>query len=112
MKILEFFLGINDRNGKFRRSGEQLRTDARWEFGQPPAGNANFAWVQHFIFHLSTTGVAGFVLSNGSLSSETSNEGVIRKNMIEANLVDCIVAMPDKLFYNTGIPAIVVSVKR
>jgi type I restriction enzyme M protein len=86
-------------------SGDQLRTDARWQYGVPPTGNANFAWVQHFIFHLAPAGVAGFVLSNGSLSSETSNEGEIRKNMIEANLVDCIVAMPDKLFYNTGIPA-------
>ena len=86
-------------------SGELLRNDARWKYGVPPLGNANFAWVQHFIYHLAPSGVAGFVLSNGSLSSETSNEGEIRKNMIETNIVDCIVAMPDKLFYNTGIPA-------
>jgi len=86
-------------------SGELLRDDPRWKYGTPPTGNANFAWVQHFIYHLSPKGIAGYVLSNGSLSSETSNEGEIRKNMIEANLVDCIVAMPDKLFYNTGIPA-------
>lgn len=86
-------------------SGDQLRNDARWQYGIPPTGNANFAWVQHFIYHLAPNGVAGFVLSNGSLSSETSNEGEIRKNILEANLVDCIVAMPDKLFYNTGIPA-------
>ena len=86
-------------------SGEMLRNDARWNYGVPPTGNANFAWVQHFIYHLAPAGIAGFVLSNGSLSSETSNEGEIRKNIIEANLVDCVVAMPDKLFYNTGIPA-------
>jgi len=86
-------------------SSEMLRNDARWHYGTPPTRNANFAWVQHFIYHLAPSGIAGFVLSNGSLSSETSNEGEIRKNIIEANLVDCVVAMPDKLFYNTGIPA-------
>ena len=68
-------------------------------------GNANFAWVQHFIHHLSPTGVAGFVLANGSMSSNTSNEGEIRKNIIEADLVDCMVALPSQLFYNTMIPA-------
>ncbi len=85
--------------------GELLREDVRWKFGAPPTGNANFAWVQHFIHHLSPTGIAGFVLSNGSLSSNTSNEGEIRKNIIEADLVDCIVALPPQLFFNTGIPA-------
>ena len=86
-------------------NGDQLRTDARWKFGAPPTGNANFAWVQHFIYHLSTRGKAGFVLANGSLTAESGTEGEIRKQLIENNLVECIVAMPDKLFYNTGIPA-------
>jgi len=85
--------------------GEQLREDVRWKFGVPPVGNANFAWVQHFIHHLAPTGIAGFVLANGSLSSNTSGEGEIRKNIVEADLVDCIVAMPSQLFYNTMIPA-------
>src|SRR6056297_968897 len=78
--------------------------DARWKYGTPPKGNANYAWVQHFIHHLSPTGIAGFVLANGSLSSNTSSEGEIRKNILEADLVDCIVALPPKLFYSTGIP--------
>lgn len=86
-------------------SGEQLRDDVRWKFGAPPPKNANFAWVQHFIHHLSPNGIAGFVLANGSLSSNTSNEGEIRKNIIEADLIDCIVALPSQLFYNTMIPA-------
>jgi len=85
--------------------GQLLRDDVRWKFGTPPEGNANFAWVQHFIHHLSPGGIAGFVLANGSLSSQTSNEGEIRKNIIEADLVDCIVALPSQLFYNTMIPA-------
>lgn len=85
--------------------GELLQDDVRWKFGVPPKGNANFAWVQHFIHHLSPTGIAGFVLSNGSMSSNTSNEGEIRKNMIENDLVDCMVALPNQLFYNTMIPA-------
>ena len=85
--------------------GEMLREDIRWKFGVPPTGNANFAWVQHFIHHLSPTGIAGFVLANGSMSSNTSNEGEIRKNIIEADLVDCMVALPSQLFYNTMIPA-------
>lgn len=85
--------------------GELIREDVRWKYGVPPTGNANFAWVQHFIHHLSPTGIAGFVLANGSMSSNTSNEGVIRKNMIEADLVDCMVALPPQLFFNTGIPA-------
>lgn len=85
--------------------GEQLTEDVRWAYGIPPAGNANYAWLQHMIYHLSPNGVAGVVLANGSLSSNTSNEGEIRKNILEADLVDCIVALPDKLFYTTGIPA-------
>ncbi len=84
--------------------GELLRDDVRWKFGVPPTGNANFAWVQHFIHHLSPTGIAGFVLSNGSMSSNTSGEGEIRKNIIEADLVDCMVALPGQLFYNVQIP--------
>ncbi|GAB3602514.1 class I SAM-dependent DNA methyltransferase [Microbacterium aureliae] len=82
----------------------KLADDPRWKYGTPPEGNANFAWVQHFIHHLSPRGTAGFVLANGSLSSKTSGEGEIRRKLIEADLVDCIVAMPDKLFLNTGIP--------
>jgi len=75
------------------------------EIWTPPPRNANFAWVQHFIHHLSPTGIAAFVLANGSMSSNTSGEGEIRKNIIEADLVDCMVALPGQLFYNTGIPA-------
>ncbi|MDK2892985.1 class I SAM-dependent DNA methyltransferase [Methanohalophilus sp.] len=85
--------------------GDQLTDDKRWKFGIPPRGNANFAWVQHYIHHLSPTGIAGFVLANGSMSSNTSGEGQIRKNIIEADLVDCMIALPGQLFYNTGIPA-------
>jgi type I restriction enzyme M protein len=85
--------------------GELLRDDARWKYGVPPVNNANFAWVQHFIHHLAPRGIAGFVLANGSMSSNTSNEGEIRKNIVEADLVDCIVALPSQLFYNTPIPA-------
>jgi type I restriction enzyme M protein len=85
--------------------GEMLREDLRWKFGVPPVGNANFAWVQHFIHHLAPHGIAGFILSNGSMSSNTSNEGEIRKNIIEADIVDCMVALPSQLFYNTMIPA-------
>ena len=84
--------------------GEILREDIRWKYGTPPTGNANFAWVQHFIYHLSPTGTTGFVLANGSMSSNTSGEGEIRKNIIEADLVDCMVALPPQLFYNTMIP--------
>ena len=86
-------------------SGEQLRDDVRWEYGPPPVGNANFAWVQHFIHHLAADGVAGFVLSKGSLTSKTAGEGDIRANLIDASLVDCIVNLPAKLFLNTQIPA-------
>lgn len=86
-------------------SGELLEKDGRWQYGTPPAGNANFAWVQHFIYHLSPTGCAGFVLSNGSLSSNTGGEGEIREKLVKADLIDCIVMLPTQLFYNTGIPA-------
>ena len=84
--------------------GEMLREDIRWKYGTPPVGNANFAWVEHFIYHLSPTGTAGFVLANGSMSSNTSGEGEIRKNIVEADIVDCMVALPSQLFYNTMIP--------
>ena len=83
---------------------DALRDDPRWRYGLPPAGNGNFAWVQHFIHHLAPSGTAGFVLANGSLSSKTSGEGEIRRRIVEADLVDCIVALPEKLFLNTGIP--------
>ncbi|HNR21944.1 MAG TPA: N-6 DNA methylase, partial [Steroidobacteraceae bacterium] len=85
--------------------GERLRDDKRWQYGVPPVGNANFAWVQHIVHHLAPTGVAGFVLANGSMSSNQSGEGEIRKNLIEADLVDCMVALPGQLFYSTPIPA-------
>ena len=85
--------------------GERLTDDKRWQHGVPPKGNANFAWVQHIDHHLSPTGAAGFVLANGSMSSAQSGEGEIRKNLIEANLVDCMVALPGQLFYSTQIPA-------
>ena len=85
--------------------GERLREDKRWRFGIPPVRNANFAWVQHIIYHLSPTGMAGFVLANGSMSSNQSGEGEIRKNIIENDLVDCMVALPPQLFYSTQIPA-------
>src|SRR5216110_3215439 len=78
--------------------------DARWQFGLPPRGNANFAWVQHFIYHLAPTGMAGFVLANGSMSSNQSGEGEIRRAIVEADLVDCMVALPGQLFYSTQIP--------
>ena len=84
--------------------GELLKEDKRWVYGVPPGGNANFAWVQHFISHLAPTGLAGFVLANGSMSSNQSGEGEIRKNIIEADLVDCMVALPGQLFYSTQIP--------
>jgi type I restriction enzyme M protein len=85
--------------------GDRLREDKRWQFGKPPVGNANFAWVQHIIHHLAPTGIAGFVLANGSMSSNQSGEGEIRKNIIEADLVDCMIALPGQLFYSTQIPA-------
>ena len=87
-------------------SGELLKDDARWKYGTPPAGNANYAWIQHFIYHMSPTrGMAGFVLAKGSLTSKTNNEGETRKNIIEAGLLGCIVNLPAKLFLNTQIPA-------
>ena len=85
--------------------GERLREDKRWQYGVPPAGNANFAWVQHIAHHLAPAGVAGFVLANGSMSSNQSGEGEIRQNLIEADVVDCMVALPGQLFYSTQIPA-------
>lgn len=82
----------------------KLTDDPRWKYGTPPLGNANFAWVQHFLYHLAPNGSAGFVLANGSLSSKQSGEGEIRRKLVEADLVDCIIALPDRLFFNTGIP--------
>ncbi len=87
-------------------SGELLRGDGRWQYGAPPAGNANFAWLQHFIYHLAPNGRAGVVLAKGALTSKTSGEGDIRKALIaDGNLIDCIVNLPAKLFLNTQIPA-------
>ncbi|MBK8807599.1 MAG: SAM-dependent DNA methyltransferase [Bacteroidales bacterium] len=85
--------------------GEQLRDDKRWKYGVPQVGNANYAWLQHFIHKLSPTGTAGIVLANGSMNSNTGNEGEIRKAMIDAGVIDCMVALPAQLFYNTMIPA-------
>jgi len=90
--------------------GERLREDARWDFGIPPAGNANFAWIQHIVHHLSPTGTAGVVLANGSMSSTQNSEGEIRRALIEGvvgapGVVDCMVALPGQLFYSTQIPA-------
>ena len=85
--------------------GDRLRDDQRWVYGVPPVGNANFAWVQHFLHHLAPQGIAGFVLANGSMSSNQSGEGEIRKNIVEAGLVDCIIALPGQLFRSTQIPA-------
>ena len=84
--------------------GQLLRDDPRWKFGVPPIGNANYAWIQHFLYHLAPDGYAGFVMANGSLSSQQSGEGDIRKAMVQHDLVDCIVALPGQLFYSTGIP--------
>lgn len=83
---------------------DKLTDDVRWQYGMPPAGNANFAWLQHMIYHLAPNGRMGMVLANGSLSSQSGGEGDIRKNIIEADLVDCIIAMPSQLFYTTQIP--------
>ena len=94
-------------NPPFNLSGwgqDKLAEDVRWAYGLPPAGNANFAWLQHMIWHLAPGGRIGMVLANGSLSSQSGGEGDIRKNIIEADLVDCIVAMPTQLFYTTQIP--------
>jgi type I restriction enzyme M protein len=84
--------------------GDRLREDKRWKYGAPPVGNANYAWIQHFIHHLAPNGTAGFVLANGSMSSNTSGEGEIRKALIEADMVDCMVALPGQLFFSTQIP--------
>lgn len=93
-------------------SGQLLQNDPRWQYGMPPASNANYAWLQHMIYHLSPKGVMACVLANGSLSSQTNNEGEIRKTLIENDLVDCIVALPKQLFYNTGIPACIWFISR
>jgi type I restriction enzyme M protein len=85
--------------------GESLKNDVRWKYGVPPKGNANYAWIEHFIHHLSPTGIAGFVMANGSMSSNTSGEGEIRKNLIKNGLVDCMIALPSQLFYSVQIPA-------
>lgn len=86
-------------------SGDLLRKDGRWKYGVPPTGNANYAWIQHFLFHLSPSGQAGFVLAKGSLTTKTSGEGEIRKALVDEGLIDCIVNLPAKLFLNTQIPA-------
>jgi type I restriction enzyme M protein len=94
-------------NPPFNVSGwgaEHLADDIRWKYGIPYNGNANYAWIQHFIHHLSPHGIAGFVLANGALSSNTSSDSDVRKKILEDDLVDCIVALPSKLFYSTGIP--------
>jgi type I restriction enzyme M protein len=85
-------------------AGENLKEDVRWKYGVPPTSNANFAWVEHMIHHLAPAGIAGFVLANGSMSSNQSGEGEIRKNLIEADLVDCMIALPGQLFYGSPIP--------
>ncbi|MFH0734684.1 MAG: class I SAM-dependent DNA methyltransferase [bacterium] len=93
-------------------AGESLKNDPRWLYGAPPAGNANYAWLQHMIYHLSPRGIMACVLANGSLSSQTSNEGEIRKQLVDNDLVDCIIALPKQLFYNTGIPACIWFISR
>ncbi|MFW6012454.1 MAG: type I restriction-modification system subunit M [bacterium] len=84
--------------------GENLKDDPRWKYGTPPTGNANFAWIQHMVHHLAPGGVAGIVLANGSMSSQQGGEGEIRRKLVEADLVDCMVALPGQLFYSTQIP--------
>ncbi len=84
--------------------GERLKEDVRWKLGIPPVNNANYAWISHFIHHLAPNGIAGFVLANGSMSTSTSSEGDIRKSIIEADLVECMIALPGQLFYTTQIP--------
>jgi type I restriction enzyme M protein len=89
--------------------GDRLREDSRWIYGAPPVGNANYGWLQHILWHLAPNGTAGVVLANGSMSSTQSGEDVIRKGMIEADVVDCMVALPGQLFYstqNTGLPLV------
>ncbi len=85
--------------------GERIKDDKRWKYGIPSKGNANFAWVQHIVHHLAPNGTAGFVLANGSMSSNQSGENEIRKNLIEEGIVDCMIALPGQLFYSTQIPA-------
>jgi type I restriction enzyme M protein len=85
--------------------GERLREDVRWQYGAPPVGNANYAWLQHIIHHLAPNGTAGVVLANGSMSSAQSGEDVIRRAMVEADVVDCMISLPGQLFYSTQIPA-------
>jgi type I restriction enzyme M protein len=92
--------------------GELLRDDPRWVYGIPPTGNANFAWLQHMIHHLGQNGMIGLVLANGSMSSNTSGEGEIRKNIVKAGLVDCMIALPSQLFFNTQIPACLWFIRR
>ena len=102
-------------NPPFNQSewGQDILTeDGRWQYGVPPKGNANFAWMQHMLYHLAPDGVMATVLANGSLSSNTAEEGVIRKNIVKADLADCIVALPKQLFYNTGIPATIWILRR
>jgi len=84
--------------------GQRLKEDVRWKYGTPPVNNANYAWIQHFIHHLAPTGVAGFVMANGSMSTSTTSEGEIRKQIIAGDLVDCMIALPGQLFYTTQIP--------
>ena len=84
--------------------GDQLRDDPRWQYGIPPEGNANFAWMQHMLYHLADNGRIGLVLANGSLSSQQGTEGDIRENIVKADLVEGIIAMPSQLFYNVQIP--------
>jgi type I restriction-modification system DNA methylase subunit len=93
-------------------NGEKLQNDPRWQYGIPPGYNANFAWLQHIVSHLSPRGCAGVVLSNGSLSTQRPAESTIRKNMVEQGVIDCIVGLPDRLFYNTGISACLWFLKR
>ena len=93
-------------------SGELLRVDGRWKYGTPPVGNANYAWIQHFVYHLAPRGKAGFVLAKGSLTTKQKDEYQIRKKLIEAGLIDCIVNLPPKLFLNTQIPASLWFVRR
>jgi len=85
-------------------NGNLLREDLRWQFGTPPVGNANYAWLQHFYYKLSPSGTGAILMANGSMNSNTSGEGEIRRNMIEGNIVDCMVALPGQLFFNTMIP--------
>ncbi len=88
--------------------GNRLREDVRWKYGTPPVGNANYAWLQHIVHHLAPNGIAGVVLANGSMSSNSSGEGEIRQSLIENDLVDCMVALPGNLFYGVTIPMLFV----